>query len=127
MTTSGTSSTLCNVCLVELSLTRREGEKIRTGGVVEKTLKKLNGLRLTCPLKSMVLAKQMGRGATEAFKKPWRSAGPSLFRSTVIFSFPPAMKAHCLPARWSFQGCRAHPLPFQCGHLPVTTVPDNRD
>jgi hypothetical protein len=38
------------------------------GGEVENILKKLNGLRFTRPDRSMVLAKQMGRGATEACK-----------------------------------------------------------
>ena len=63
ITTSGTSSTLWRVCLVLLSRTLRAGEKIRMGGVEENMLKKLNGLRFTLPVLSMVLAKQTGLGA----------------------------------------------------------------
>jgi hypothetical protein len=49
---------------MELSLTRRDGEKIKIGGLALNTLKKLNGDRLGCPSLSMVLAKAMGLGAT---------------------------------------------------------------
>jgi hypothetical protein len=49
-----------------LSLTLLEGEKMRMGGVVENILKKLKGLRFTCPAASIVLTKQIGRGATAA-------------------------------------------------------------
>jgi hypothetical protein len=47
-----------------LSLTLREGEKINMGGLAEKQLKKLNGLKLTFPFLSIVLAKAIGLGAT---------------------------------------------------------------
>ena len=48
-----------------LSRNLREGEKITIGGLVENTLKKLNGLRLILPALLMVAAKHIGRGATE--------------------------------------------------------------
>ena len=50
--------------LVVLSLPLREGENITIGGLIEKILKKLKGLRLMLPFLSIVLAKQIGRGAT---------------------------------------------------------------
>jgi len=49
--------------LVVLSLTLREGEKITTGGFDENRLKKLKGLRFTCPSLSIVDAKHIGLGA----------------------------------------------------------------
>jgi hypothetical protein len=51
------------VCLVVLSRTLREGEKIQTGGFILNKLKKLKGLRFTLPFKSIVEAKQIGLGA----------------------------------------------------------------
>jgi hypothetical protein len=48
---------------VVLSRTLLAGEKMTMGGVVEKRLKKLKGLRFTFPALSMVEAKQIGRGA----------------------------------------------------------------
>ncbi len=68
MTTSGTSSTFSKVCLMELSRTRLAGENMAIGGLLPKTLKKLNGLRFTLPFLSMVDAKQMGLGATAESK-----------------------------------------------------------
>jgi hypothetical protein len=62
-TTSGTSIKFCKVCLVVLSLTRLDGEKIITGGLEENKLKKLKGLRFIFPFLSIVLAKQIGLGA----------------------------------------------------------------
>jgi hypothetical protein len=64
MATSGTAHTFSKVCFVVLSLTRRAGEKITMGGFEENTLKKLKGLRLTFPSRSIVDAKQIGLGAT---------------------------------------------------------------
>jgi hypothetical protein len=49
--------------LVVLSLTRLEGEKITIGGLEENKLKKLKGLKLIFPARSMVDAKQIGLGA----------------------------------------------------------------
>jgi hypothetical protein len=46
-----------------LSLTLLDGEKIKTGGLDPKTLKKLKGLKFTYPFASMVLANAIGRGA----------------------------------------------------------------
>jgi hypothetical protein len=63
-TTSGTSITFSSVCLVVLSLTLRDGEKITIGGLEENKLKKLNGLRFMFPALSIVDAKQTGLGAT---------------------------------------------------------------
>src|SRR3954452_9739224 len=60
ITTSGTSLTFCSVCLVVLSLTRLDGEKITIGGLDENILKKLKGLRFTLPSLSIVEAKQIG-------------------------------------------------------------------
>jgi hypothetical protein len=44
------------------------GAKIKIGGFALNTLKKLNGARLGTPLESTVLAKQMGRGATDPIR-----------------------------------------------------------
>jgi hypothetical protein len=49
--------------LVVLSRTLLAGEKTTTGGLEEKRLKKLNGLKFTFPSLSIVEAKQTGRGA----------------------------------------------------------------
>ena len=46
-----------------LSRTLRAGEKINMGGLLPKTLKKLNGDRFTFPDASIVEAKQIGLGA----------------------------------------------------------------
>ena len=51
-----------------LSLTLLAGEKITIGGLDEKRLKKLNGLRFTLPALSIVDAKQIGRGAIACCK-----------------------------------------------------------
>jgi len=51
---------------VVLSRTRLAGEKINIGGLELKTLKKLNGLKLTFPLASTVLANAIGLGAIDA-------------------------------------------------------------
>jgi hypothetical protein len=53
---------LIKVCFIELSRTRRAGEKIRIGGLALKTLKKLNGETLALPFTSIVLAKAIGLG-----------------------------------------------------------------
>lgn len=53
------------VSLVLPSFTLRFAEKINMGGLELKALKKLNGARLGWPVESMVLAKAIGRGATE--------------------------------------------------------------
>src|SRR3954470_3125568 len=78
ITTSGTSFTLSNVFLVCPVRPLRAGEKISTGGLALKTLKKLKGLRFGFPSLSTVLAKAIGRGAT-ACKRYWCSTG--IFRS----------------------------------------------
>lgn len=70
MTTSGTSFTFSSVCLVVLLRTRRDGEKITTGGLVENKLKKENGDKFTLPLASILLTNAMGRGAM-AYCKKW--------------------------------------------------------
>jgi hypothetical protein len=46
-----------------LSRTLRAGENISVVGLLPKILKKLNGLKLGFPSLSIVLAKQIGRGA----------------------------------------------------------------
>src|SRR5690606_41169672 len=46
ITTSPVACIFSNVCLVVLSRTRRDGEKIHIGGRLPKTLKKLNGDKL---------------------------------------------------------------------------------
>jgi hypothetical protein len=53
--------------MVVLFLTLLDGEKIAIGGLLVKKLKKLKGLRFTFPFKSIVEAKQMGRGAMRKF------------------------------------------------------------
>lgn len=49
---------------------RLDGEKIKMGGLALKQLKKLNGLKLTLPSLSIVLAKAIGLGATASKSKP---------------------------------------------------------
>tara|TARA_R110002050_G_scaffold41842_5_gene101192 strand:- start:10266 stop:10547 length:282 start_codon:yes stop_codon:yes gene_type:complete len=70
MTTSILFNTFSKVCLVLLSLTLREGEKIKIGGLEPKTLKKLKGDKLGLPLPSTVLAKAIGLGPTLPNKYP---------------------------------------------------------
>jgi hypothetical protein len=53
---------------VVLSLPLRAGEKTSSGGLAPKQLKKLNGLKLTFPSLSTVLANAMGRGVTAPSK-----------------------------------------------------------
>jgi hypothetical protein len=52
------------VCLVVLSRTLRDGEKINMGGLLLNTLKKLKGDKLGFPSISNVLAKAIGLGPT---------------------------------------------------------------
>ena len=47
-----------------LSLLLLDGENINIGGLKLKILKKLNGLRFTFPLLSILETKAMGRGDT---------------------------------------------------------------
>jgi hypothetical protein len=61
--------------LVVLSRTLLEGEKTSTGGLLLKTLKKLNGLRLCIPSALRVDTKAMGLGATQAVKICCKRAG----------------------------------------------------
>src|SRR5688572_32668204 len=63
-----------SVCLLVLSLTLREGEKISVAGLLPNTLKKLKGERLGLPSASMVLAKQIGLGATAPRRQACSSA-----------------------------------------------------
>ena len=65
------------------------GENTITGGLELKTLKKLYGLRLTLPLASTVLAKQIGLGATAVDKIVYSSGWGMVVGSKVliIFSF----------------------------------------
>ncbi|MNL31110.1 hypothetical protein D3C87_1528810 [compost metagenome] len=63
ITHSFTSRIFSKVCFVVLSRTLLAGEKTHKGGLVLNILKKLKGLRLMFPFASMVVAKQMGRGA----------------------------------------------------------------
>ncbi|RZJ63473.1 MAG: glycosyltransferase, partial [Flavobacterium sp.] len=58
------SSLFISVCLIVLSRTRLEGEKISIGGLALNTLKKLKGDKLGVPFLSIVLAKAIGRGPT---------------------------------------------------------------
>jgi len=51
------------VCLVVLSCALLVGEKTHIGGLILKTLKKLNGLKLTSPFLPIVDTKHIGRGA----------------------------------------------------------------
>tara|TARA_R110000796_G_scaffold18693_6_gene56642 strand:+ start:16493 stop:16729 length:237 start_codon:yes stop_codon:yes gene_type:complete len=55
---------------VLLSLTLREEENIKIGGLEPKTLKKLKGDKLGLFLSSIVLAKAMGLGPTAPNKYP---------------------------------------------------------
>ena len=68
MATSGTSSKFSKVCLVVLFLILRTGEKTTMGGLDEKRLKKLKGLRFTFPFLSIVEAKHIGRGAIKCWR-----------------------------------------------------------
>ena len=65
ITTSLFFNTFSSVCFVVLSRTLLAGENIKIGGFALKTLKKLNGDKLTFPSSSIVLAKAIGRGAIE--------------------------------------------------------------
>ena len=51
-----------------LSLTLLTGEKIKIGGLIEKTLKKEKGLKLLFPSLSTVLTNAIGRGVIEEVK-----------------------------------------------------------
>jgi len=71
-----------------LSRTLLAGEKMNLVGFEPKILKKLNGLKLGLPAASMVLAKQIGRGAMAVNKALWNSAkgrsfGPMVFMFVV--------------------------------------------
>jgi hypothetical protein len=83
MTHSGTCLIFSSVCLVVLSLTLLDGEKIQMGGFILNKLKKLNGLKFTFPSKSMVDAKHMGLGAIAYCKYFCISCGLSLSVSNV--------------------------------------------
>jgi hypothetical protein len=67
-TTSFVFNTFLRVCLVVLSRTLRAGEKIKSGGLALKTLKKLNGDKLGFPFSSRVLANAIGLGPTAPSK-----------------------------------------------------------
>ena len=65
ITTSFIFFIFSRVSFVELSLTLLDGEKISIGGLALNILKQLNGLKLTVPLSSIVLANAIGLGATD--------------------------------------------------------------
>src|SRR5258708_34710405 len=94
ITTSGTSFTFCQVCLVVLFLILLPGEKITIGGVVENKLKKLKGLRLIFPSLSIVEAKQMGLGAIACCSQFCLSTGFRSFKSTIMIQI--SAKLHSL-------------------------------
>jgi hypothetical protein len=62
MTTSGFTFTLLYVSFVVFDRPDLAGEKIKMGGFALKTLKKLNGARLSFPAASLVEANAIGRG-----------------------------------------------------------------
>jgi hypothetical protein len=72
---------------VVLSRTLLAGEKTTIGGFDENKLKKLKGLRFTCPFLSIVETKAMGLGATACCSHCCFWAGESVFKSSVIKYF----------------------------------------
>jgi hypothetical protein len=56
------------VCFIVLFRTRLAGEKIKIGGLLLKTLKKLNGDKFGFPSSSIVLANAIGLGDTAVCK-----------------------------------------------------------
>ena len=83
ITTSGTSKIFSNVCFVVLSRTLLDGEKTAIGGLELNKLKKLNGLRLTFPFLSIVLANAIGLGAIAPCKIPCNLGVETSFGSIV--------------------------------------------
>ena len=73
--------------MVVLSLALRDGEKTMMAGLVLNKLKKLNGLRFTLPFLSIVLAKQMGRGAIACCRKFCAAAGEISFNEIDLNIF----------------------------------------
>jgi hypothetical protein len=70
--------------------TRLAGEKTTMGGLLLKILKKLNGLRLSFPSASTVLAKAMGRGPIAALKVACSFTGEislAIYEIILCFSF----------------------------------------
>jgi hypothetical protein len=67
-----------------LSRTLRAGENMSVVGFEPKTLKKLKGLKLGFPSLSMVLAKQIGRGAMAVSNALWNSASGKSFGVMVF-------------------------------------------
>jgi hypothetical protein len=67
-----------------LSLTLREGEKIKMGGLALNKLKKLNGDKLGLPSASTVLARAIGLGPMDPCKYPCNSAVDISFGITVF-------------------------------------------
>ena len=86
MTTSWCCFTLSKVCLVVLSLPLLDGEKTIIGGLALNTLKKLNGLKFTLPLVSIVLANAIGLGATAESKILCSSGVGNEFGSMVLIA-----------------------------------------
>jgi hypothetical protein len=92
ITTSGTSKTFSRVCLVVLSRTLLDGEKIKIGGTVLNILKKLNGDRLMVPFLSTVEARAMGRGDTAVCMIVWSCTGDNSEGITVFIVFSLTLK-----------------------------------
>ena len=68
---------------MELSRTRRAGEKTKIGGLALKTLKKLNGDKLGFPFLSTVLANAIGLGAMALCKQPCNLA-VEIFLGSIV-------------------------------------------
>jgi hypothetical protein len=76
-----------------LFLPLRAGEKIAIGGLAEKTLKKLNGLKFGFPFSSKVLARAIGLGAT-ALKRYECNSGVGIVPGST-FSISKNISAKC--------------------------------
>ena len=84
ITTSFTCFTFKKVCLGSPVLPLLFGAKIKTGGFALNTLKKLNGAKFGTPSLFMVLAKQIGRGATLEIKY-WCNIGIETSEGMIVF------------------------------------------
>ena len=84
ITHSFTCNTLSNVCFEVLFLTLLTGEKIKIGGLIEKTLKKEKGLKFLFPFLSTVPTNAIGLGVTAA-ERYWYNPAVSPELTSIVF------------------------------------------